>query len=351
MTPFLSILVPVYRVEKYFPQCVDSILKQTFTDFELILVDDGSPDKCPQLCDEYAKLDKRVRVIHQKNGGLVSARKAALTVACGEYIAIVDSDDWIEPNMMDSLVAEAKKTGADIVVCDSQMEGETESMPLPSGIFQGVFPKERLQKEVYPRMMYRGVFYQFGVMPSLWNKMYRRSLLKNAMASMDNRICLGEDAAVVYAAFLMADVVSFLPHDKALYHYRVVNNSMSRGYDKDLFWKVKLLYSYMQKTLLDMPDRDSIERQLNVYIAYIMLEAVQNEFRSGNTRSMWEKYYAIKKNTADPAVCRAYQQVSLHEASGSFRVMLFCMKHHWFGGLTLLLTGHSWLKKRSASGR
>lgn len=101
--PTISVIVPVYNVEPYLRQCVDSILGQTFRDFELILVDDGSPDGCPAICDEYAKMDSRVKVIHKENGGLSSARNAGLDVAKGKYIAFVDSDDWIHPEMSETM--------------------------------------------------------------------------------------------------------------------------------------------------------------------------------------------------------------------------------------------------------
>ena len=95
----ISIIVPIYKVEKYIRQCVDSIINQTYEDIEIILVDDGSPDNCPQICDDYAKTDSRVKVIHKENGGIMSARKAGLKVATGEYIGFVDGDDWIEADM------------------------------------------------------------------------------------------------------------------------------------------------------------------------------------------------------------------------------------------------------------
>ena len=95
----VSIIIPVYKVEKYLSKCIESIFKQTYFDLELILVDDGSPDNCPMICDEYAKKDSRIRVIHKKNGGLSDARNAGLEIATGEYIGFVDSDDWIEFNM------------------------------------------------------------------------------------------------------------------------------------------------------------------------------------------------------------------------------------------------------------
>ncbi len=116
--PLLSIIVPVYKVENYLPKCIDSILAQTFTDFELILVDDGSPDDCPALCDAAAEKDARVRVIHQKNGGLSAARNAGLDAARGAWIGFVDSDDYIAPEMYEVLYQAVQSTGADLALCD-----------------------------------------------------------------------------------------------------------------------------------------------------------------------------------------------------------------------------------------
>ena len=116
--PLLSIIVPVYKVENYLPKCIDSILAQTFTDFELILVEDGSPDNCPALCDAAAEKDARVRVIHQKNGGLSAARNAGLDAARGAWIGFVDSDDYIAPEMYEVLHQAVQSTGADLALCD-----------------------------------------------------------------------------------------------------------------------------------------------------------------------------------------------------------------------------------------
>src|SRR5574344_858629 len=99
----ISVIVPVYKVEKYLAKCVESIIRQTYTDLEIILVDDGSPDGCPAICDEFARKDARIKVIHQKNGGLALARNAGLDIASGDLIAFVDSDDWCEPGMLSAL--------------------------------------------------------------------------------------------------------------------------------------------------------------------------------------------------------------------------------------------------------
>ena len=116
--PLLSIIVPVYKVENYLQKCIDSILAQTFTDFELILVEDGSLDGCPALCDAAAAKDARIRVLHQKNGGLSAARNAGLDVARGEWIGFVDSDDYIAPEMYETLYKAVQSTGADLALCD-----------------------------------------------------------------------------------------------------------------------------------------------------------------------------------------------------------------------------------------
>lgn len=114
----ISIIVPIYNIEKFLPCCIDSILAQTFTEWELILVDDGSKDTCGSICDEYATKDGRIRVIHKPNGGLTSARNAGLAMASGEWVMHLDGDDWIEPEMLELLLQKGEETGADIVMGD-----------------------------------------------------------------------------------------------------------------------------------------------------------------------------------------------------------------------------------------
>lgn len=125
--PLISVIVPVYKVEPYLHRCADSILAQTFKKFELILVDDGSPDNCPQICDEYSEKDNRVKVIHKANGGLGSARNAGLDIAVGEYLAFVDSDDYIGPTMLEKMLNSLEGENADICICGFQRFGELNS--------------------------------------------------------------------------------------------------------------------------------------------------------------------------------------------------------------------------------
>lgn len=124
MEELVSVIVPVYKVESYLSRCVDSIINQSYRNLEIILVDDGSPDKCPEICNEFAEKDSRIRVIHKENGGLSSARNAGLDICRGEYIAFVDSDDYIAENYIEKLHTAVKDENADIAVCDFCCTGE-----------------------------------------------------------------------------------------------------------------------------------------------------------------------------------------------------------------------------------
>lgn len=209
--PEISIIVPVYQVEKYLNECIDSILAQTFTDFELILVDDGSPDNCPALCDAAAKRDSRVRVIHKQNGGVSTARNAGLDAAQGNWIAFVDSDDTVEPEYLEKMHKAVLETGADFAICSSQCIDEN-GKTLAGG-------EHRLLNEFLPQeeVLRRMVVSDFQVP---WNKLYRRKLLEN-LRYPENKAF--EDTClmpVIYARAASAcGVWDFL------YNYRIVTGS------------------------------------------------------------------------------------------------------------------------------
>ena len=122
-----TVIIPVYKVEEYLERCVDSVLSQTYGDFEVILVDDGSPDNCPAMCDAWAEKNSRIRVIHKENGGLSDARNVGMAAATGKYIAFVDSDDWIAPEMFERLVKALQIDGSDIAACTVEMVWEDDS--------------------------------------------------------------------------------------------------------------------------------------------------------------------------------------------------------------------------------
>lgn len=170
--PNISIIVPIYNVEPYLHRCVDSLLKQTCVDFELILVDDGSPDHCGIICDEYTALDSRVRVIHKPNGGLSDARNAGLEIAQGEYIAFVDSDDWVAKDYLERLMTALIETGADICECGIlRTHGAGEFPAVACGT-----PEVYETFEALEQLIHDGAFRQH-----VWNKLYRREAIADIL--------------------------------------------------------------------------------------------------------------------------------------------------------------------------
>ena len=232
MTPAISIVVPVYRVEPYLRQCVDSILAQTLRDFELILVDDGSPDNCPAICDEYAARDGRVKVIHKKNGGLVSAWKAGVAAASADRVGFVDSDDWVDDSFFADLYAGAVELDADVVVGERTEEyGETGALVFrreKTVLYRGKEDIRRLLTAFYTSFLHdepsrRPITY------ARWDKLYRRDLLMANMSFFDEGISLDEDRIANSAVLADCRTAAVLA-GTGKYHYRILSGSMFSGY-------------------------------------------------------------------------------------------------------------------------
>lgn len=218
-SPAISVIVPIYNAEKTIRKCVDSLLAQTFQDFEILLIDDGSPDQCGAICDEYAKLDSRVRVIHQENQGVSAARQCGIDHAQGEYTIHADPDDWVEPEMLEELYKKAKEDDADMVICDfyeNTYKGQKYIKQQPSSLERRVVLKE-LFKHLHG---------------ATWNKLIRQDSYKMSGARFPDGISFCEDLYVNAAMLLFEIRVSYL--NKAFYHY-VKNrlDSLSRRYDEN----------------------------------------------------------------------------------------------------------------------
>ena len=222
----ISIIVPVYNTEAYLRKCLDSILCQTVGDMEVICVDDGSTDESPRILDVYVAADSRVKVIHQKNGGLVSARKVGLKAATGEYIGYVDSDDWIETNMYEKLFEALTDGKADIAMCGRVEEIGHTGRKVRHGFQAGRYDKQELIENIYPCMIVNGAFFEWGIFPGVWDKLFRRETLEKFQMAVDERLTMGEDAVCTYPALLHAENICIL--DECLYHYRQSSTSMVR---------------------------------------------------------------------------------------------------------------------------
>lgn len=186
--PLISAIIPVYKVEKYIHRCIASVMNQTYNNIEIILVDDGSPDECGAICDDYAKKDSRIKVIHKENGGVSSARNLGLTLARGEYIVFVDSDDYIAKDMYEVLINDSINSGADVVFCGYTMVDESEN------VISTCAPKQEGSKETIQALKQiigavdGGLYYGTGP----WNKLIKKACISDIR--FDERISVSEDA-------------------------------------------------------------------------------------------------------------------------------------------------------------
>lgn len=231
--PLISIIVPIYNVAPYLKRCIDSIINQTYINLEIILVDDGSTDGSSKMCDQFQQQDARVKVIHKVNGGLVSARKAGILEACGQYAAYVDSDDWIERDMYHHLIKQMVENDADIVTSGLYRDYSNDLVEEFDYIQAGVYESERIRDEILPTFMYTGNFYEAGINIHIYNKLFKRELLLKHQLKVENFIRVGEDAALVYPYILDANKIVVV--HKCFYHYCIRQNSiMASGYQDEL---------------------------------------------------------------------------------------------------------------------
>jgi len=219
MKPLISVIIPVFGVEKYLDKCIESVLKQTYENLEIILVDDGSPDRCGIMCDEYEKKDIRIKVIHKENGGLSSARNRGIDECNGEYISFIDSDDFVSPVFIETLYHAANKYDADVVTnieAVSFMDGKDDSVQLVSTMEACSFGKCD-SRDVLLKLLYQ------RIPNGAQHRLYKHSIFE------DLRFPIGylfEDVATIYKAFIKASRIAYVKG--GTYAYRIRSNSIVR---------------------------------------------------------------------------------------------------------------------------
>jgi len=265
-----SVIIPIYNVEEYLRECVDSVLAQTCQDFELILVDDGSPDGCPAICDAYAAEDERIHVIHKPNGGLVSARKAGLLASRGEYVGYVDGDDWIGPGFYEALTSLAVVSDADMVAAGQSRDLFNKSEHFRNNVLPGLYEGQRLEW-LRKEMLSHGLFYRPGITTYVWNKLFRREILLDSQLSVDERITIGEDGAVTYPALMRCQRVYV--SDNCAYHYRQREDSMLKKNSAfcEEASKLRVLYESMLTFADAYPEEYGLRTQVNDYLLGICI--------------------------------------------------------------------------------
>lgn len=339
MKPLISIVVPVYNVEKYLEKCVLSLREQTLTDIEIILVDDGSPDGCPSLCDRYAKEDDRIRVIHKPNGGLSSARNAGLEVISGEYFMFVDSDDWLDLETCEVAYNYASQHNADCLMFTYTKEFGGHS--IVNHTFNQdfiVWKKTDIQRNFHRRL--------FGLIDNELARPQDADLIVTACMQLfksskykdiqfvDTKIIGTEDCW--YQIMLYESCEKFVYIDKPYYHYLRINEvSLTTKYNPNLFPRWQNMFEYMEEYIKEHDKGDDYKKALQNRIAISVLGAGINQAHSHDSLTAGGKQ--MKKILETKRYKNALAQLNTSVMPIPWKVFFFLAKHRMTMSLFAML--------------
>ena len=350
MEAMVSIIVPVYKTKDYLRQCIGSLLSQTYRSVEIILVDDGSPDECPALCDAYISKDKRIRVIHKENGGLSSAREAGIRNAHGDYIAVVDSDDWLESNTIAECVEIALRNDADCVMFGYVREYPQKS--IPAHLFDSDFSYEVSTSEDKIHRRIVGLIgdelrnpQQIDNLSTVCMKLYKTGAVKKGRIVSERIVGTSEDTIFnLYA--LDGCKISYI--NKCFYHYRKSNaQSITTQHKPDLAEKWDVMYGIMQEYIDGSGRADEYHTPFLNRVACGMIGLGLNEI--GSTKSIWKKSQRLRAILDKPLYQEAFAQLDTSYCGAKWKLFFLLCKKRWTFLLAVLLQIMNYLRSRMAA--
>lgn len=319
--PKISIIIPVYNVEKYLNRCVDSILNQSLQDFEIILVNDGSTDSCPEICDKYVQQDERIRVIHKQNARVAAARNDGIKVAQGEFISLIDSDDWIEPTMLEEMYSTATQFGCDFVMCDFTKKGKEVEYTVSQPIGEGFYDRERIEKELFKCLI---MFDNIEFPPTISNCtcLFNREFLIDNVLYYDEDIHYCEDSIFGSKVMYNANRFYYLK-GKYFYNYFYNPNSTTSKYNSkkwDSYLKInERLEEYFRN------DNFDFSYQIKINMLYFTLNMMSEIGRSNE--SFFEKRKYCKKVITNKRVRTIFKDFKMPEVSFGLKIVINLIKY------------------------
>lgn len=286
----VSIIVPIYNVEPYLEQCINSICNQTYKNLQIILVNDGSTDGSTEIIKAWEEKDPRIEVIHKRNGGLVSARKAGIKRAEGLYSIYIDGDDWIENDYVEKAVSATCGLTADAVCVGHIVDDGKALRTVYNSIKAGIY----LIDEILPIMLSKDEFYNFGITQYVWSKMFKTQLVQKNQMKIPDEIQIGEDVALTYTCFLHAEKVSIIEY--AGYHYVQRNNSMCNVFQTDEDGKCQMLLDYLRKSFEADARKDLLLSQLRQYAKLLFLSRAIEVYDKEDSEKILVPFGGIEKN-------------------------------------------------------
>lgn len=328
----VSVVIPVYNVEEYLRRCVDSVLAQTLSDLEIILVDDGSPDQSPAICDEYAQADARIRVIHKTNGGLASARNAGMRIAQGEYLFFLDSDDWLEPDGLAKLCDVAGTYRVDFVryrAIRTGWPGLEENAPCRveevRELSEGLYDEARMIREVYPRLLATRQL-TMGAIVGAWGSLYDRAFLREHELWFDEDIRFSED--LIFSAKVVRAAKRFYFVDSpGVYHYFYNPKSISKSFRAGRWDSCKQIIALCEAAFAQDPGYDFSDQLLYLRWFCIMLALGERRHLS----SLTEKKRYCKTILSDAVAAKTPLGLGRVDVSWKQKLMMVMVKLKWAG--------------------
>lgn len=325
--PAVSVIIPVYKVEKYLLRCVNSVLTQSFTNYEIILVDDGSPDNCPTICDDLSQNYEMIKVVHKKNGGLASARNAGMNVATGKYIFFLDSDDWIEPDTLKEQYLLAEKENVDFIRTrpvyagwPNHSDGEVCVFGTEKGLTEGKYDRNKIEKELLPHIIATNRL-TMGPIVSAWGGLYRFDFLKKNNLKFYESIKYSEDLIFNVHATLCANSFYYID-SKHYYNYFYNSSSITKAIHLDIWENDKEVIRRFDEDFGGIKDYD-FSNQLRYNKIFYILDSI-GEIKKETDKKKRKRQYDIICN--DQVTVNAFKSLNGLDISYKLRIVLYLIK-------------------------
>lgn len=305
--PLISVVIPVYKVEEYLNRCVDSVINQTYENLEIILVNDGSPDNCPKICDEYAKKDSRIKVIHKENGGLSDARNAGIDKATGKFITFIDSDDYIDNDYVECLYNAIEEDGTKLSICSHRVIYDTGR----------IIEKETKERTVLDsKKVLERILYDEGIDLSAWAKLYSIDLFKKVRYPKGR---VYEDAATTYKLIDLCDKVSIASFGK--YNYMIRSDSISNNKftskKMDLITSTKEMTDYIYNKYPDL--KSACDRRLMYAYLSTLSQLVKDKDKHEEEKVLMDYIKKNRKRILKDRRIPKRDRIGLHSLFGGIK--------------------------------
>lgn len=333
MKKIISVIIPIYNVERYVGKCIDSICRQEYRDLEIILVDDGSQDHSPEICDEYSKIDSRIKVLHISNQGVAAARNIGIQNACGDWVMFVDSDDWLESGCIEKISAHLDNDTEVFIYAYKKIFCK-------KSIFGRYFGEKTFDSREQLDFLQRWILNQYLVpedfaISAVWGKLYRKSVLDKEMLRFESGVEIGEDK--IFNLYIFQNVSKVKYVDEFVYNYRIAEKSRMNRYCYRVDRKIEIMLNHMLDFLRINDKESEFRDDYNVRLVMSIMYYVTLDYCHKDNP---QKYQERKADFIDVVNSKKYASAISNTSILAFpmkqRIVFILIKLKWFWGLELL---------------